>query len=300
MMNPGPTTRRRFLKTVLAAGVSTAVIPHRFAFAAPAAIVNPSPARVALTAGEDRVANVFNGLKAFEKELRAAIGNRPIIVKPNNVTIDVQLGATHADCLEGILEFLKSIGRTDKVAIAESAASGPTFEGYENFNYFRLKPKYSVDFVDLDEQGHEIKYVVNDGDFHPHAVRMSRLLLDPETYIISSAVMKTHDRVVATLSLKNIVLGAPIKDKGFRWGRDSAPGAQNDKPITHGGGTKGVNYNLFAFAPILSPDLSVIDGYQGMEGNGPVGGTPVEHRVAVLPSRNTSGRTTCMTTSSGK
>jgi len=31
----------------------------------------------------------------------------------------------------------------------------------------------------------------------------------------------------------------------------------------------------------LRPDLAVIDGYQAMEGNGPVGGTPVEHRVAV-------------------
>jgi uncharacterized protein (DUF362 family) len=31
----------------------------------------------------------------------------------------------------------------------------------------------------------------------------------------------------------------------------------------------------------LRPDLAVIDGFQAMEGNGPVGGTPVEHRVAV-------------------
>ena len=30
--------------------------------------------------------------------------------------------------------------------------------------------------------------------------------------------MKTHDRVFATLSLKNIVFGSPIKDKGFGFG----------------------------------------------------------------------------------
>jgi uncharacterized protein (DUF362 family) len=32
----------------------------------------------------------------------------------------------------------------------------------------------------------------------------------------------------------------------------------------------------------LHPDLAVIDGFEGMEGNGPVGGTPVEHRVCVV------------------
>jgi uncharacterized protein (DUF362 family) len=34
-------------------------------------------------------------------------------------------------------------------------------------------------------------------------------------------------------------------------------------------------------APILHPNLTVIDGYQGMEGDGPLGGTPVDHKVCV-------------------
>ena len=52
-------------------------------------------------------------------------------------------------------------------------------------------------------------------------------------------------------------------------------------PIVHGNGFHGLQYNLYALAPKLRPDLAVIDGYQAMEGNGPVAGTPVEHRVAV-------------------
>ena len=50
----------------------------------------------------------------------------------------------------------------------------------------------------------------------------------------------------------------------------------------HGDGFKGINFNLFALAPRLHPDLAVIDGYEGMQGNGPVGGTAVDHRVAVV------------------
>jgi uncharacterized protein (DUF362 family) len=92
--------------------------------------------------------------------------------------------------------------------------------------------------------------------------------------------MKTHDRVVATLSLKNIIFGAPIKDLGSSW-RGGKPGAKNDKPIAHGSGFRAINYNLFALAKHLHPHLAVIDGFEGMEGNGPVGGTPVPHRVCV-------------------
>jgi uncharacterized protein (DUF362 family) len=110
---------------------------------------------------------------------------------------------------------------------------------------------------------------------------MSRLLLDPNTFLISAAKLKTHDRVVATLSLKNVVVGAPIKDRGFRWGGGSKRGARNDKPLIHGRGFRGLNYNLFALAQQLHPHLAVLDGYDGMEGNGPVAGTAVDHRIAV-------------------
>ena len=73
----------------------------------------------------------------------------------------------------------------------------------------------------------------------------------------------------------------PSRTQGFRWGPGSKPGATTDKPIVHGNGFHGLQYNLYALAPKLRPDLAVIDGYQAMEGNGPTEGTPVEHRVAV-------------------
>jgi len=107
------------------------------------------------------------------------------------------------------------------------------------------------------------------------------MLHNPDSYVVSVARMKTHDRVLATLSLKNIVLGAPIKDSGFTFGPKRRPGAKNDKPIVHGGGFRGINYNLYALANQLHPHLAVIDGFEGMEGNGPGNGTPVDHRICV-------------------
>jgi uncharacterized protein (DUF362 family) len=139
-----------------------------------------------------------------------------------------------------------------------------------------------VKLVNLDQEAFEVVHAIDQNNMRPHAVRVARLLLDRKNhFIISAAKTKTHDVVVATLSLKNIVLGAPIKSVQFRWGPNNKPGVTSDKPIVHGNGYHGTHYNLYTLAPKLHPHLAVIDGFQGMEGNGPISGTPVDHRIAI-------------------
>jgi uncharacterized protein (DUF362 family) len=104
--------------------------------------------------------------------------------------------------------------------------------------------------------------------------------------------MKTHNTVVATLSLKNIILGSPIKDKGFTLynedtrfsdkARESKPGSVSYKRFLHGSGPHAINFNMAMMAQKLHPDLAVIDGHTGMEHNGPTLGTPIDHRVCVV------------------
>jgi uncharacterized protein (DUF362 family) len=207
------------------------------------------------------------------------MGNRQIILKPNMVSVSTPLCATPLECLEGVLEFLKSIGLGNrKVIIAESAAGSPAQEGFSNYQYFSLSKRYPIDFVDLDEKPCEMAYILDEGDFRPHPVRVSQLMIDPNNYVISATRLKTHDRVGATLTLKNVVFGSILKDPGFVWGK---PGAVSDKGTAHGSGFRAIAYNLFTLAPKLHPHLSVIDGYDGMEGDGPADGTPVPHRIAL-------------------
>jgi uncharacterized protein (DUF362 family) len=275
--------RRGFLKASFLGGLAAVGAPRwtSLVHAADESVAPKPTSRVGLFHSDDRPDIAFRALKVHEPELRRAIGRRRVVIKPNNVAIDNQLCATHAGCLEGILEFLKSIGKLENTVIAESAANGPTLDGFENYHYTDLAKKYSVKLIDLDGQEVERVHVFDETDFRPHAVRMSKLLLDRYNFVISAAKMKTHDRIVATLSLKNIILGAPVKDPGFRWGNGSKPGAKNAKPLVHGNGFRALNYNLFDLSRRLHPHLAVIDGYDGMEGNGPVGGTLVEHRVCV-------------------
>ena len=272
------TLRRNFLKTCLAG--TGAAMAAETAFAAPPAATGKFTSRVALSTGEDRANLAFQELVPFKKEIADAIGSKRVILKPNNVIIDRPLCASHADNLEGILEFLKSIGKKD-VAIAESPAMGSALDGFANYGYNKFAAKYGVKLINLDSEGFSVLHCIDEKDFQPHACRMSRLMLDPNNFIISAAKLKTHDLVGITLSLKNIVVGAPIKDAGAGLGRGGPGGGKSDKPLTHGGGSRGINYNLFALSPKLHPHLAVIDGYEGMEGTGPVNGTPVKHRVCV-------------------
>lgn len=272
--------RRGFLRTSIMGGLAAAYL-NPFTTFKPVSAETGCSASVSLTAGDNRADLVFRALKPFSKQLAMAIGERRVVLKPNNVSINIPLCATHVDTLEGILEFLKSIGKHQNVIIAESAAGGATFDGYSNYGYYSLQSKYPVKMVDLDQEPFRMIHVFDEKDFRPHPVRMSGVLLDPDSFVISVARMKTHDRVVATLSLKNIVFGAPLKDVGFSWSSSRKPGTVNDKPIAHGSGFRGINYNLFALSDKLHPHLAIIDGFEGMEGNGPNDGTPVDHRVCV-------------------
>jgi uncharacterized protein (DUF362 family) len=272
--------RRDFLRTSVMGGIAVSCFNSLTGARLPEE-QGDYPAKVTLTYGDSRADIVFRALQPFSEQIKKAIGKKHVILKPNNVTIENQLACTHAETLEGILEFLKSINKTENVIIAESAATGPTFDGYENFGYSKLTSRYPVKLMDLDKEPYQIIYVFDEKDFRPHPVRVSSIILNPDSYIISVARMKTHDRIIATLSLKNIILGAPIKDIGFSYGPNRKKDAKNDKPIVHGSGFRGLNYNLYALARQMHPDLAIVDGFQGMEGNGPGNGTPVDHRICV-------------------
>jgi uncharacterized protein (DUF362 family) len=283
--------RRNFLKTSLIGGAA-------ITFVNPVTIISSLEDQeilgtfVSVSSGENRADMVFRALQPFSKQIKKSIGNRRVVLKPNNVLIYVPLACTHVDTLEGILEFLKSINKISNVIISESSASGSTLEGFDNYGYYSLLSKYPVKLVDLDSEPFEIMHVIDERDFKPHPVKVSSTILDSDSYVVSVARMKTHNTVGVTLSLKNIVFGSPVKDAGFTLynedirfsekARESKPGTVSYKRLLHGSGFYAVNYNLAMLAQKLHPDLAIIDGHTGMEHNGPTQGTPIDHRVCVV------------------
>ena len=231
------------------------------------------PAKVCLVKGNDRREIVYQALKKIEDEVLTSIGDKKILIKPNFVVTTRQLAATHVDAVRGILDFLTPHHKK-QIIVGESTISREgTFHGYENYGYLALEKEYNVKLIDLNKQPWQYRYVIGQGN-RPLPIRIIATFLDPDLYIISVAKMKTHDRVVTTLSLKNILLGAPLND-----------GQQNDKGLMHTAANftreAVLNYNMFHLAQEIYPDLGVIDGFEAMEGDGPTSGTPVDARIAM-------------------
>lgn len=244
---------------------------------APVGAAVPGASKVALIHGDDRRRNVYRALEAVDGQIRAGLSRKKyVVIKPNNVSTTNQLAATHVDALNGILDYLEPRFR-GPVIIAESSA-GDTLEGFENFKYRHTVAEHrsrKVSLLDLNREGRYELSPIIDRNLHVTPVRLAARLLDPDAYIISSAMLKTHNLVVATLSVKNIVMGAPLH---------SVPGETrwSDKHKVHPDVRQG-NCNMLLNAQKLQPNwgVALIDGFEGMEGNGPSHGTPVPSRIAI-------------------
>jgi len=231
------------------------------------------PSSVALVKGNDRAENIYRALKLVENQVFSEIGNKRILIKPNFVQTSVPLAATHVDAVKGILEFLRPHYKKE-ILIGESTASKEgTVAGYKNYGYMSLEKQYKVKLVDLNMGGYQYRYTMGNKNA-PVPIRICSAFLDPNLYIISAAILKTHGYASVTLSLKNMLLGAPMNDYAT-----SDKGRMHMGP--HGEPDDLVHFNMFHLAQEVYPDLAVLDGFTGMEGDGPSRGTPVDSRIAL-------------------
>jgi len=218
--------------------------------------------RVSLIHGDNRRSIATRTLERIADDIKQGLAFRRPVVKPNFVSSTIQLASSHVDQVRGILDFLSSI-YSGKIIIAE-AASYDTREAYENFGYLRLLNEYNVELVDLNTGPYETFSLSGPRD-RTIAVRLSSLLVDRENYIISAAKLKTHDTVVVTLSIKNMAVGSIVG---------------KDKNAVHQG-VKQTNLILARLAGRVRSDLAVIDGFDGMEGDGPTRGDPVHLGIGI-------------------
>ncbi len=221
--------------------------------------------KVSLIKGEKRKDTVKKSLDLISEDIKKGLKPGKVIIKPNFVSTSVQLAASHADQMRGILDYFKEF-YNEKIIIAEATSSftGSTSEGFERFGYHQLTEEYNIELLDLNEGPFE-RIPIFDKRGETVYVRVSSLLLDKKNYLISAAKLKTLDTVVVTLSIKKMVVGSIYA---------------NDKVMVHQG-YKYTNLDLAEIAGHVWPDLSVIDGLVGMEGNGPEAGTSIDVGIAI-------------------
>ena len=343
-------SRRNFFHLGGAAALAGLALPQGFEGqeippAVPATPVFPYDARaaVSLVKGEDRRKNVTQALLAVDREIGPVLKRKKYVaIKVNNVSTNNQLAATHVDAIRGILDYLEPRFK-GQVLIVESSM-GDSMEGFEYYKYAQVVPEYkrfNIKLIDLNREAKFEVFPILDPNVRPIPVRLAARLLDPDAYIISSAMLKTHDNVVATATVKNMAMGAPLRgmaagqtrawsDKGLMHafgssmgrggpgrggpqGRGEVPppggaplagglpptvagaapqaargggpgrGRGGSTPASRGARYHVMNYNLAVVAKKLSATwgCGLIDGFEGMEGNGPIRGTAVPMHVAL-------------------
>lgn len=252
------------------------------------------PSNVSIIKGNDARDNTFKALKNIEDEIMASLeGKKRILIKPNFVVVTNPLCATNVDSVRGILDFIKPRFK-GPIEIGEATISGAkgffqdsatTFTGFKNYGYLPLEKEYGIKLTDLNLGSTVPHYVFNPAGNKPQKIRIIEKYLDKDQYIISAAKMKTHNCVLVTMSIKNILMGSPVNDYK----------TQNDKFLMHGWNlndfkpgimpkmTKDniLHYNLFQLSQIVYPNLGVVDAFTSMEGDGPINGTPVDTRLAL-------------------
>jgi uncharacterized protein (DUF362 family) len=236
-----------------------------------------APAKVALVKGENRRKNIYEALISIDEQILPGLKRKKrVVIKPNCVSDTNQLAASHVDALAGILDYLEPRFR-GPIMIAESSA-GDSMDAFEHFKYGRLateRKSQNISLVDLNRDGRYQVISVLDNELHPVPVRIAAALVEPDTFVISAAMLKTHNTVVATMSTKNMLLGAPLHSPELK-------GGWSDKRKYHFS-VRHTHYNMLLTAQRIQPywGLAVIDGFEGMEGKGPAWGTPVPSQVAI-------------------
>ncbi len=237
--------------------------------------------KVALIKGDERRKNVSDALVAINDQIQPVLKTRKyVLIKPNGSDPSRALISTQADTVRGILDYLAPRFK-GQVVVAECcgtpAAKATTEFGWDKI--FAEHKAFDMKFLVPNEDENRVALLYGiDYDMHLIPIRMGARFVDPDAFVISSAVLKTHNMVVATMTIKNMVLGAamtPPPGVKADWGA-------SDKRKFHVGIRAG-NYNIYLGARMMKPNWGVglIDGYEGMEGNGPVSGTPVPHRIAI-------------------
>jgi len=216
--------------------------------------------KVSLAKDKTRYDTVRKALDMVKEDVEKDIKDkRSILFKPNLVSPYHPLSSTQVDTAKATLDFITQF--TDKaITIAEGSAYD-TATAYKNYLYLDLKREYNVKLVDLNNDDYE-EVEAFDSRFNRIPFKVAKTVLESD-YIISSAVLKTHDTVIATMAIKNIVVGSLIHKKRIHQGY----------PAT--------NLNIYKISRYVWPKLAIIDGFVAMEGRGPESGEPVDMKIAI-------------------
>ena len=232
--------------------------------------------RVGLANRGSRRDNVFHAMHLVRDDLIPKVADQ-VMLKPNFLSSKNQLASSHADAIRGAIDFLLTCpDPPGEILIAEGGNEEHSGESFDNFGYPALVDEYDVQIrlVDLNQETEWETETIYLHDRSEYQVHMPRTVLDcPCT--ISVAIAKTHDVCCVTLALKNMIMGTIRKEDRIRM-----HGYPEHKARELPTEAQRLAVNLIRLSRHMKPDIGVVDGTTGLQGNGPGGTDTVELAIA--------------------
>lgn len=263
-------TRRDFMKAaaITASGVAGLGTAACSKLASTARGLNPlaTAARVTILHASSYEKNLSDLLRQGLKNYNLNLSGKNVVLKPNLVEYNsARTINTNPILIAAAIDAFRSLGAKEVLV-----ADGP---GHQRDTEMLLE------LSGLDEvvKTQKTKFVdLNLDNIHrvPTATQYTTLqeLWLPETIlnadlVVSMPKMKTHHWAGVTLSLKNLFGVIPSIHYGW------------PKNVLH---WNGINESIADIATTVKPGFTIIDGIEGMEGNGPLHGETVNSQVIVL------------------
>lgn len=226
----------------------------------------------------------------FVKKIMDAISPFLVIRPSDRVAIKINLSGskeiyanTHYETVESLIHYLREKYGISQITVVEGSdgayfSSKTTWDIFYKFKYKEVELQ-GAQLCDLDELPHDqiLQIETISGRQEVNFCRF------PADYLISVVPPKTHNIFPVSLSIPNLIGFVKPEQRVLMFGAS----AQEMKRINFFQSEKYfqllhlANRNFVALLKQIPPSLVLIDGLYGMEGKGPIKGSPVFHGFAI-------------------
>ncbi len=215
--------------------------------------------KVSLVRHQQSYEGTLKVLKPLENDLKKKIISLDkLVIKINFVTTLNRLATTPLTSVKGFIDFIKPFYQ-GKIIIAEEASMGSTDKGFKRYGFKKLAdqdPQTEI-FDSSEDRPQLVKIKYPGGRIY---LPLAKIYTGSD-FIVSITRAKTHDAVVVTLGIKNLLIGA-------------IQGGLNERmKIPH---DKNLHWIMTGIAQNAYPDFVLIDATEAMEGRGPDKGVAIK------------------------
>jgi uncharacterized protein (DUF362 family) len=189
-------------------------------------------------------------------DITSKIKNKKVLLKPNLLAAHLPQEAvtTHPEFLRAVIKLFKE--RNNEVVVGDSPSTTNFDEVVLKTGIKKVCEEEQVELINLST------YPTTEFEFNKFGCKklvVSKIVTEVD-FVINLPKLKTHSLTILTCGIKNMYGIVPGLTKSLY-----------HKYAPHPSDFLEILYAVYSFRP---PDLTIVDGVIGMDGEGPAGGNP--------------------------